>query len=167
MLSLPQEGPCRDQRLRLTLPADMAQVRHAMVLLHRFWIRAGMDVASTEKAGLVLAEVLNNVVEHACSDDPAALVWLDISRCAGVLDIVVTDSGRPIPDARLPDATMPGIPREIENLPEGGFGWPLIWRLARSVTYQRVGGWNRLHLELQCFPGAGTKPDVQGNAAIF
>ena len=49
----------------------------------------------------------------------------------------------------LPGADMPELEVDTSNLPEGGFGWPLIQSLASSVGYRRRLGVNRLEIAFQ------------------
>jgi serine/threonine-protein kinase RsbW len=105
---------------------------------------SGLSQEDRSVAELVLAEVLNNVAEHAygpgggrvtvtLSGDPAGV------RCR------VTDEGRPMPGERLPEGRLPGGPgTAVADLPEGGFGWHLIRSLSVGLTYARVDGQNRL-----------------------
>ena len=93
---------------------------------------------------LVLAEALNNVVEHAYSyrEDGDIDVSLDIT--AGRLCIRIVDFGPafapPKPKENVPDLD------EFEALPEGGFGWGLIQMLTEEITLERIDHRNHLTL---------------------
>jgi serine/threonine-protein kinase RsbW len=105
-----------------------------------------------EEAGtveLVLAEVLNNIVEHAyppsVPDGPIAI------QCAQQPDgllLEITDRGTAMPDGRLPLGKLSPLEVEMEDLPEGGFGWFMIQHLAKDVRYDRIGNENHLKLRL-------------------
>ncbi len=105
-----------------------------------------------EEAGtveLVLAEVLNNVVEHAYPEtDAAGPIRVECAQRDDGLHLRVRDNGRIMPNNTLPDGKGPDLGTEIENLPEGGFGWSLIHDLARDVRYQRSGAQNRLDFRI-------------------
>ncbi len=101
---------------------------------------------------VVLAEVLNNVAEHAYAGGSGKItVFL---RLVGAgLSCQVTDEGAPMPRGRLPEGNHPvqranpgdsfaTVP--LADLPEGGFGWHMIRRLTEGLLYSRVGGQNRL-----------------------
>jgi len=98
---------------------------------------------------LVLAEALNNIVEHAYPD---ALVQGAIHiRCrakADGLHFTIIDQGNPMPNGQLPQGIPQNIDTELADLPEGGFGWCLINDLAKDVHYQRIGRENRLDLRI-------------------
>jgi serine/threonine-protein kinase RsbW len=76
---------------------------------------------------LVLAEVLNNVAEHAYAGGSGPVEVGLAPRPCGIACRIV-DSGLAMPNGQLPRGTChrstPG------DLPEGGFGWHLI----RSLT---------------------------------
>ena len=97
---------------------------------------------------IVLAEVLNNVVEHAYAgtSGPIAVV---LDHRKGALHVTVRDEGVALPDGRLPDGSLPDL--DGDGLPEGGFGWHLIRSLVTDLRYCRDGGAN--HLAFTMLPG--------------
>lgn len=96
---------------------------------------------------IVLAEILNNVVEHGHARIEEGIATVSISIQETELKIEIIDRGHPMPNMRLPEenrtsqapAQMP-----LQDLPEGGFGWALIRMLAKRIGYQRIDGQNRL-----------------------
>ncbi len=114
--------------------------------------RMGAGAERCEIAELVLAEVLNNVVEHAMADRPEGVIRL--SLCADSADLVceVRDNGLAMPGGTLPRGALTAIGPRPETLPEGGFGWHLIHRLTRDLSYRRDGGWNHLRFRLPRSP---------------
>lgn len=96
---------------------------------------------------IVLAEVLNNVVEHAYRDAPGP-ICICIDHIAPVLAVSVFDQGAPMPGGHLP-AGHPLPIEEVEELPEGGFGWFLIRALTQDLRYDRAGEVNRLCFAVQ------------------
>ncbi|ARC87692.1 ATP-binding protein [Rhodovulum sp. MB263] len=95
-------------------------------------------------AETVLAEVLNNIVEHAYSKDRRGPIELRLVRDGVWLRVDVRDYGRPMPDGSLPEAERTGADIQAETAPEGGFGWFLIRAFARDLDYSRNGQQNRL-----------------------
>ncbi|ANB32936.1 serine/threonine-protein kinase RsbW [Rhodovulum sulfidophilum] len=100
-------------------------------------------------AEIVLAEVLNNIVEHAYSGGRSGPIELRLVRAGIWLRVDVRDYGRPMPGESLPDAEkinadMAGAEFRPETAPEGGFGWFLIRAFARDLDYSRNGNQNRL-----------------------
>ena len=107
---------------------------------------AGLDEDSIGTVELVLAEVLNNIAEHAYGEGggPVAL-GLDLPGDAVVCEVV--DQGRPMPLGTVP---APGLPLidPPEHLPEGGFGWHIVRCLVSNLDYERGADGNRLHLRV-------------------
>lgn len=95
-------------------------------------------------AELVLAEVLNNVTEHAYAAGAGPVSVTFRPEDKGVRCLIV-DQGAPIPGGTLPEGRLPGGPgTALQDLPEGGFGWHLIRTLTADLVYQRQDGRNRL-----------------------
>ena len=104
----------------------------------------GLSDECRGRAEIVLAEALNNIVEHAYAGAPGQI---DISlRLDGAaLSCHIADRGRAMPNLALPL----GVLRDLgDDPPEGGFGWFLIHSLAQSLTYARQDGQNCLRFEL-------------------
>lgn len=99
------------------------------------------DIATVE---LILAEVLNNVTEHAYAEMPGP-VEIELELKPAGLACQVADQGRPMPEGELPDRPLPEIEPPAE-LPEGGFGWHIIRCLTTDLSYCRDEGWNRLSM---------------------
>ncbi len=96
---------------------------------------------------VVLAEVLNNVVEHAYRDTDAGQIEIAL-RFFTEFEATICDRGVAMPGCALP----PGAPHDLDagkdELPEGGFGWNLIHRLTKEMDYTREGDENRLRFTL-------------------
>ncbi|WP_238365644.1 ATP-binding protein [Mesobacterium pallidum] len=99
---------------------------------------------------LVLAEILNNISEHAYADRPTGPVDLRMSVSGGLLRVEIVDQGIPLPDTGLPGMGDADVPAETAELPEGGFGWFLIHQLTESLQYRRDTGRNRLTVTFAC-----------------
>lgn len=103
----------------------------------------GLSPEARSTAELVLAEVLNNVVEHAYPVGPGPVAVTLTPAPAGIRCLVV-DHGLAMPGGTLPTGKLPAVGTALECLPEGGFGWHLIRSLTRELTYFRTGGSNRV-----------------------
>ncbi|WP_347311571.1 ATP-binding protein [Defluviimonas sp. SAOS-178_SWC] len=102
---------------------------------------------TTEDAGaleLALAEVLNNVAEHAYAEMQPGPVALYLRRAGGDLHCVIEDRGRPMPGLALPERQLRTVATTIDDLAEGGWGWALIRDLTADLAYSRKDGRNRL-----------------------
>ena len=103
----------------------------------------GLSPDDRGTAEIVLAEVLNNIVEHAYARFPGT-IRLRLSLGQGVLVCCVEDDGVAMPSGQAPS----GTPTDPTDLPEGGFGWHLIRTLSTDLVYERDGPMNRLHFSL-------------------
>jgi serine/threonine-protein kinase RsbW len=115
-----------DQDTRAALATIMARLRQIGVTDEQ---AGGVEIA--------LAEVVNNILEHAYSGVEPGRILLRAISAQGLLQLLLVDWGAPLPD---------------EELPEGGFGWFLIRTLARDVRYRRANGRNHLRLTFDLIP---------------
>ena len=129
--------------LALTLPGNPTEVRQALTAVRRALIASGIGNDGLVNTEIVLAEVLNNIVEHACSDG-AAEICLEIALVSGGLEITVIDGGGEMPGGQLPLAGVLVRPDSLDGLPEGGFGWLLIRQMAKDLVYRHRNGRNSL-----------------------
>lgn len=98
---------------------------------------------------IVLAEVLNNIVEHAYpAGTGAGKITLRCACDTDGLQFSIMDRGRAMPDGRLPIGQQACLDVDLDNLPEGGFGWFLIQDLAKDLHYERSNGENHLRMRL-------------------
>lgn len=138
------DGGCRaaHKTVSLNFIADPDAVRLALRRIDRSIADLGLDEIDRYTVELVLAEVLNNIVEHGYAGlDPGLVsIRLCLDRLGLVCDL--TDHGHPFPDGRPPAPSRRGP--DPAALPEGGFGWSLIHQLTQGVSYRREDGCNRL-----------------------
>jgi len=130
---------------RIVFPGTPNAVREALAALIRGPILASVPDDERGTAELVLAEALNNIVEHAYAQGPGD-IEVTIRRVQGDLDCRIIDQGLPIPGNATPQGQLPV--QDPHDLPEGGFGWFLIRTLSRDLHYARVGCRNELTFRL-------------------
>ena len=124
-------------------PSDYRWVRRIIQQATTALAANGMSAEQLASVEIVLAEALNNVVEHAYPEEAPGDVCLSIrQRQAGLL-IEIRDSGTPMPGGRAPIGDHP-IRSPDDPMPEGGFGWFLIRELVRDLIYDRRDGENFL-----------------------
>lgn len=123
------------------LRADPLSVRDVLGTLCRDLVtRCSCDLLG--RLELVLAEALNNIVEHAEAHIArAGRIHLVVKTHTGGLSCLIIDRGQALPDACLAPRSLPS---HDHGLREGGFGWYLIQDLAREIRYERAGGRNYL-----------------------
>ncbi|WP_299746206.1 ATP-binding protein [uncultured Tateyamaria sp.] len=108
-----------------------------------------LDVEEAGTVELVMAEALNNIVEHAYPEDEGSgPIDITCAHASDGLHLTVVDSGRAMPDGQTPVGGAADIDVDFCDMPEGGFGWFLIKDLAKDVTYQRQDTENQLQLRL-------------------
>jgi len=109
------------------------------------------DAESLGAFEIVLVEALNNVCEHAYVNGPGPFKVTCASKQDG-LHISIVDNGKPMPNNSLPVGDHPMADADPDDLPEGGFGWFLIYTLAEDVTYSRAENQNILSLRMAIHP---------------
>ncbi len=97
---------------------------------------------------LIVAEVLNNIVEHAYLEKPGNQIWIRIRIENGEIDFDFIDQGISMPNQTLPAYRATNIPDDVGDMPEGGWGWMLIHDLAEDLSYQRMAEDNHLCFRL-------------------
>lgn len=114
-----------------------------------------LDQEEISTVELVLAETLNNVVEHAYpTSEGSGPINICCRHLADGLHFTVRDFGRAMPNNETPLGQLSAFDDDIQVLPEGGFGWFLIKDLAKDVRYARDGNENRLDLRIAVGYGA-------------
>lgn len=141
----PQLHDPADQSFRLVIRADADAVRAALAALSQTHLLRGLSEDARGTAELVLAEALNNIVEHAYATDPG-VIEVTLEPAPVGLSCLIVDQGRPMPGGQLPHGILP--PADTEHPPEGGFGWFLIRNLSQDLRYARTDGRNRLSFRL-------------------
>lgn len=96
---------------------------------------------------LVLAEVMNNIAEHAALPEGACepeaetatetlpSIHLSIVRHDTGLACAISDDGVSLPEECILPRGLPVM--DLTDLPEGGFGWYLIQDLTQALCYYR------------------------------
>jgi len=144
------EGPVpqSDGLTRLSIDATSDAVRTALAEACGIWASQAADPDLCAAAEQVLAEVLNNVVEHAQAGKSDGTVLLDTAVRGGKVHCAVLDDGVELPDLQLPPGHRAVIGDDLHSLPEGGFGWFMIRAMTHSLSYDRANGWNHLEFSI-------------------
>ncbi|WP_347138071.1 ATP-binding protein [Paracoccus sp. SSK6] len=140
--SSPQPAPRVQPMFHRVLQADPHDVRQALTDL-RARFAAAVDADALGRLELVLAEVMNNVAEHAATQGVGSgSMHLCIVMQDSGLSCAITDDGGKLPADCLKPRSLPAL--DPLDLPEGGFGWFLIQGLTQSLCYYREGHRNCL-----------------------
>jgi serine/threonine-protein kinase RsbW len=130
----------------ITIAADFLSVRHGLQHLFTQDPLISLSEECRDHSEIVLAEVLNNIVEHAYAG-ASGQIQISVSCNFGFLDICIKDFGRAMPDLKLPAGELHPL-YDGQDPPEGGFGWHLIRSLTQDLQYQRVQDQNILQFRL-------------------
>lgn len=133
---------CVPRRERHVIRACPAAVRGLLERLERGPELADLTEEERDCTLLVLAEALNNVVEHGYRGHPGWIGVLRGARGSG-RDWHILDKADAAPEAASMRPDMPGAGAE------GGFGWPLILALTEEVALRRRRGFNVLSLRMR------------------
>ena len=121
-----------------TFPADFRWVRRWVQYTIDALASSGVSRDDTSSVEIVLAEALNNVVEHAYPEGKPGKVRLVVRRRNTALMVEITDRGRPMPQGRAPIGNHPMTEfNKDDAMPEGGYGWFLIREIVRDLVYDR------------------------------
>lgn len=147
MLPAPDPDGQADE-LHMAFTASPVAVRTSLALMLGMPPLSALTEDDRGTAELVLAEVLNNVAEHAYTDRSGP-VTVTITRTPRGLRCLIVDQGKGMPGGILPTGQLPTDAMDaLESLPEGGFGWHLIRSLTSDLSYARIDGCNHLQFEL-------------------
>jgi serine/threonine-protein kinase RsbW len=135
-------------RVHLIFPGDEASVRTALATAMSAFDRMALTAHLRLTVEIVLAEVLNNVVEHAYSDHGRGVIEIAARRQQDALTFRISDDGRPMPAGKIPEGRPHDLDVPPDQLPEGGFGWLLIRELTHGLEYRRSANRNELRFRI-------------------
>ncbi len=136
-----QEGEATSSKpdvITKLIPVDYRWVRRAIHEVEEDLLQADISKEDTGSMSIVLAEALNNVVEHAFDENEGEKITLIIRKRSRSLIVEIRDSGRPMPKGRAPMGNHPMTEfNQFDTMPEGGYGWFLIRELVQDLVYDR------------------------------
>ena len=118
--------------------ADFRWVRRGVQNLIHTLATQGIPPGDLGSIEIVVAEVLNNIVEHAYPEDAPGEIRVVVRRRSSSLMVEIRDRGRAMPKGRAPLGNHPMVEFNLHDaMPEGGYGWFLIRELVRDLVYDR------------------------------
>lgn len=140
--------PTIQAAFHVSFPATFEEISITLVHIRQEFISClGFDCGSLWE--LALAECLNNIAEHAYSDQAGNIdLWLlQSEKC---LTVSIRDHGKAMPGGCLPDGDLPSLDKPLVDLPEGGFGWHLLHTTTENLRYHRNNreNWTRFDISL-------------------
>ena len=136
----------RKQASHVIAQANPLAVRHSLASMFAQEPLSCISDDMRSTAEIVIAEALNNIVEHAYADQSGMIV-VSLNLGEDGLECAFTDQGAPMPNNSLPQGKLHDL-NDMEDLPEGGFGWYLIRALAQDLQYSRTCEQNFLRFRL-------------------
>jgi len=140
--ALPVPSQHDDLSLNRTLESNPEAISAGLQELFSSDLLMALSEGSRGTVEIVLAEALNNVVEHAYASY-SGTIEIRITPGNGFLFVRMVDSGLPMPRQELPGGRLAKA-TDIQDLQEGGFGWYLIRSLSQDLAYLRDGSLNIL-----------------------
>lgn len=123
--------------LFLVFNSDQARLNETIKTALGFIQETGFGKKDCGPVEIVLAEVLNNVIEHAYVGKSTGIIELTIEPNDGYADFRIEDEGLAMPTGEVPKGLHQNLAVDIMDLPEGGFGWLLIHELTQGLDYVR------------------------------
>ncbi|KPA21166.1 Serine-protein kinase RsbW [Shimia sp. SK013] len=140
--------------IHIELEGTPEEVRAALMKLRERLSEHQVETFNAGTLEVVLAEVLNNVVEHALANHSDGTITLCANYDVNKWCIRVRDNGTPMPDNQIPAGEQPDVDADLLDLPEGGFGWMMVRTLAHDIVYARTAhNWNELTFTIPDTPG--------------
>ena len=140
------------KELRVTLTARLSEVRDLSTAVEAFGDANQLPVPKVFVINLALDELITNAVAHGSfggTSDPKIEIHLRVDH--DVLILTMEDNGNPF-DPTID--TKPDTTSALEARKVGGLGLHLVKSFADRVSYEFVGGKNRLTLEHDLKPAS-------------
>jgi serine/threonine-protein kinase RsbW len=142
-----RSNDCAVDQVEFRLQADLCQVR--AILRHCAALFAqDLDNDDLGALELTLAEVLNNIVEHAYEGHAPGPIVVSLVRRPAAIDCRIEDWGKQMPGLKLPLGQIPAVTDQLPEVAEGGWGWSLIRAMTTDLSYIRTEERNLLSFRL-------------------
>lgn len=132
-------------RLDLNIYSDLDQASEAVARAGRWLEGERVDPECIGDVTLVLAEALNNVIEHAYGTETSGDIQIKGTLRALTLSLQIVDKGKPF-DGPPDEVVLNTEKYDLSDMPDGGFGWFLIKSLTEDVHFSHDGDKNKLTL---------------------
>jgi len=142
-------GNATSPRLDLVFPGTELALRDALKKAMTFLRGLDLGQDACGLVELVLAEAVNNIIEHAYTGTGDGIVECRLRKDGELLHFCILDDGLPMPTGAVPEKKQQDLNGDLQDLPEGGFGWFLIHELTENLHYTRAGNRNRLEFTMR------------------
>jgi serine/threonine-protein kinase RsbW len=133
-------------RLQIAIKSVQTEVTNVATRITKWLTSHAVSPDVVGELELVMAEALNNVVEHGYLYSEDGEIDILVTLTNEFMTIKITDSGRKF-DGPPPFKEMDVESFNFEELPEGGFGWNLIHSMTDEVEFEFADQQNRLTLK--------------------
>lgn len=141
----PRESYWLRPNLDLNVYSDLQQASEAVERVGKWLDQENVHSECIGDVMLVLAEALNNVIEHAYGAEKKGDVQIKATLRELTLSMQIVDRGKPF-DGPPEEVVLNTEKYEASEMPDGGFGWFLIKSLTEDIHFSRVEDQNRLTL---------------------
>jgi serine/threonine-protein kinase RsbW len=131
--------------LNLNIYSELKQASEAVARVGKWLEQERVESECIGDVMLVLAEALNNVIEHAYGTETSGDIQIKGTLRAQTLSLQIVDKGRPF-DGPPDEVILNTEVYELSEMPDGGFGWFLIKSLTEDIHFSRDGDKNKLTL---------------------
>ena len=128
----------------ITLQNNIAELNTLAMAIEEFAQQAKIGMKLQFNLGLVLDELVTNIVNYAYDDNQTHQINITLSCDDEKLKASLTDDGKAFNPVKMP---MPDIKSGIEERKIGGLGVYFAKMLMDKMEYNRQDGFNRLCLE--------------------
>lgn len=132
----------------VSLAANPGEIRKGLGEIRAILATARLSVEALDRVEIVLAEILNNIAEHAYPNADDGLIEIEGDIFGDVLVCRTVDWGRQMPGGVLPPCEEADLRVAVADLPEGGFGWFMIHTLTQDLRYARIDDKNELRFQV-------------------
>ncbi len=127
----------------ITLKNQMSELPRMKTFVIEALQAAGIDEKEVKNIRLVIEEAVVNVIQYAYEADQEGTVGLQLSATEQMLQLVITDHGKPFDPTKRPEVD---INAPVEERQVGGLGIFFMHQLMDSIDYQRIDDQNVLTL---------------------
>lgn len=133
-------------RFDMSLANDIQEVARVIDSLEEFGAANGIPPDQSLRFGLVLDELITNIISYGLAGRDDAVITLSIEHAEGALRAELADNGPPF-DPLTAEIELQDGPMEDREI--GGLGLTLVRTLMDRLDYKREDGFNRLKLEMK------------------
>lgn len=135
----------RRPTLELNIYSDLHEASDAVARVGKWLAHESVEQECIGDVTLVLAEALNNVIEHAYGTEKSGDIQIKSTLRAQTMSVQIIDMGKPF-DGPPDEVVLNAEKYELSEMPDGGFGWFLIKSLTEDIHFSHDGGKNKLTL---------------------